>query len=122
VLGFDVVPPCTSASECHTGAVQSIRHRAVVYPKLCTDPAERPTGGIELGRSVHIHDQTLISGESRQPLLATIVRGFQSRDTSGTGVKNLICGSDRSPVVGEEFGGRCRRRVGQQTQGVDEFG
>jgi len=57
VLGFDVVPPCTPASQCHTRAVQPIRHRAVVYPKLRTDPAERPTGGIELGRSVHIHDQ-----------------------------------------------------------------
>jgi hypothetical protein len=57
VMPFDVVPPRTTAPKCHTCAVQPIRHRAVVYPKLCTDPAERPTGGIELGRSVHIHDQ-----------------------------------------------------------------
>jgi 6-phosphogluconate dehydrogenase len=45
------------ATERHTRAVQPIRHRAVVHPKLRTDPAERPTGGIQLGRSVRIHDQ-----------------------------------------------------------------
>jgi len=57
VLGFHVVPARTPGTERHTRAVQPIPDRAVVYPKLCTDPAERPTGGIELGRSVHIHDQ-----------------------------------------------------------------
>ena len=47
-VGFRRGATVHPASECHTGAVQPIRHRAVGYPKLCTNPAERPTGGIEL--------------------------------------------------------------------------
>jgi hypothetical protein len=57
VVRIDIVPPWTTAPKYDACAVQPIRHRAVVDPKLGTDPAKRPTGGIQLRGSVHIHDQ-----------------------------------------------------------------
>ena len=42
------------------------------------------------------------SGESRQPVLATIVRGLPVQRYKRNRCQNLICGTDGSPVVGEE--------------------
>jgi hypothetical protein len=65
-LRVNLVPRCTPATQRDTGPVQPNRHPAVVDPKLGTDPAQRPAGGIELDRSVHIHDRQLRFGGSRQ--------------------------------------------------------
>jgi hypothetical protein len=63
--------------------VQPIRHRAVVDPKLSTDPAERPTGRLELGGPGHIHDQCpKIPAKAATSSTATQARGHHGQITS----------------------------------------
>jgi hypothetical protein len=56
VLGIDIVPAVPPRSGVDACASQLIAHGAVVIPKLSIDQPELSTSGIELGRSVHIHD------------------------------------------------------------------
>ena len=58
---------------------------AVVDPKLGTDPAQRPTGGIKLDSSVHIHDQYLI-GEGSQATRLVSSPGHVFRNQPGMAI------------------------------------
>jgi hypothetical protein len=55
----------------------------VVDPKLGTDPAKRPTGGIQLRGSIHIHDQYPNFRRKPSPVLASAISSLLNSGCSG---------------------------------------
>jgi hypothetical protein len=84
--------------------MQPDRHRAVVDPKLGTDPAERPAGGIKLGSSVHIHNQH--PNFRRKPSTSARTRWYALFNSRCSGlhcrgrrrVERFFCGGDGEPL------------------------